>query len=635
MPTRTAIAALLLAAGSAAAQDCTFAVPDVPDFDQRRLLPATSGGLPGDGGMYCVPTSNVNWLAYFANRGAPQPATLAGPRDWQSQNEYLRTSDTQRLMGTLMETDPSDGTDGFKGINGLKFYLATFAFGDFTATRFGAWSGGSPFITPAFIKAMHDGGGYVSAVFGFYSSSTGGFRDGGHCITVNGIWDLTCGQAPILQFRDPNHTVDDPGGYSQSKFHTNLAAMTPVQGNFRREAGASSVSMTLYRLDTTTASKNFLDSYYCIFPAAGLIADPGFAGQLRLTRPFRPTGNPAPANQVFNTPTQAGTIKGIAFAADQMSYYYSADGATGAPSGVWKINPLTGVSSRIVTLTGTVSIPAGPIAVSRLGDLYMIVGNSVYRYDLATPNTLPIGSLDNISPLPQGLAYDDKTDTVIVITAAPVGGNRKVYRFGRTLPAFGAVYDLLVNPSGTACIAPDANTNDAYFVCASQSGTLYRVQRQGTDLVQTHSIFHLNAGLTGLNVTDANSLVYAVNGVLTEKEQNTQGNWVNRAGSRWAGTAAAGPIALARSRTNHEATETGPSFNNLLNPTVYPFIPPCYANCDNSSVAPVLNVNDFICFQTKFAQRDPYANCDNSTTPPILNVNDFVCFQQKYAAGCT
>jgi N-acetylneuraminic acid mutarotase len=29
-----------------------------------------------------------------------------------------------------------------------------------------------------------------------------------------------------------------------------------------------------------------------------------------------------------------------------------------------------------------------------------------------------------------------------------------------------------------------------------------------------------------------------------------------------------------------------------------------------------------------------YANCDNSSTPPILNVGDFTCFLQKYAAGC-
>jgi hypothetical protein len=62
--------------------------------------------------------------------------------------------------------------------------------------------------------------------------------------------------------------------------------------------------------------------------------------------------------------------------------------------------------------------------------------------------------------------------------------------------------------------------------------------------------------------------------------------------------------------------------------------PRCYPNCDASTVPPVLNVNDFICFQQRFAAADPYANCDGSTTAPALTVNDFVCFQQRFAAGC-
>jgi hypothetical protein len=61
----------------------------------------------------------------------------------------------------------------------------------------------------------------------------------------------------------------------------------------------------------------------------------------------------------------------------------------------------------------------------------------------------------------------------------------------------------------------------------------------------------------------------------------------------------------------------------------------CYANCDGSTVAPVLNVSDFICFQTKFAAGDPYANCDESTVQPALNVSDFICFQTKFATGCS
>jgi len=61
---------------------------------------------------------------------------------------------------------------------------------------------------------------------------------------------------------------------------------------------------------------------------------------------------------------------------------------------------------------------------------------------------------------------------------------------------------------------------------------------------------------------------------------------------------------------------------------------PCYANCDGSTVAPVLNVSDFTCFLNRFAAGNPAANCDGSTTPPVLNVNDFICFQTAYAAGC-
>jgi probable HAF family extracellular repeat protein len=62
--------------------------------------------------------------------------------------------------------------------------------------------------------------------------------------------------------------------------------------------------------------------------------------------------------------------------------------------------------------------------------------------------------------------------------------------------------------------------------------------------------------------------------------------------------------------------------------------PPCYANCDGSTAAPILNVNDFTCFMNRYAGGDPYANCDGSTVVPVLNVNDFTCFMNKYAAGC-
>lgn len=60
----------------------------------------------------------------------------------------------------------------------------------------------------------------------------------------------------------------------------------------------------------------------------------------------------------------------------------------------------------------------------------------------------------------------------------------------------------------------------------------------------------------------------------------------------------------------------------------------CYPNCDASTIAPVLNINDFTCFLNRFAAGDPYANCDASTLPPVLNINDFTCFLNAFAAGC-
>ena len=60
----------------------------------------------------------------------------------------------------------------------------------------------------------------------------------------------------------------------------------------------------------------------------------------------------------------------------------------------------------------------------------------------------------------------------------------------------------------------------------------------------------------------------------------------------------------------------------------------CYANCDNSTTSPVLNVADFTCFLQQFGAGAAYANCYGSTTSPVLNVADFTCFLQKFGSGC-
>lgn len=60
----------------------------------------------------------------------------------------------------------------------------------------------------------------------------------------------------------------------------------------------------------------------------------------------------------------------------------------------------------------------------------------------------------------------------------------------------------------------------------------------------------------------------------------------------------------------------------------------CYANCDGSTLPPILNVADLSCFLNRFAAAAPYANCDGSSSPPVLNIVDFSCFINAFAAGC-
>ncbi|MBL9030770.1 MAG: hypothetical protein JNM80_03575 [Phycisphaerae bacterium] len=75
----------------------------------------------------------------------------------------------------------------------------------------------------------------------------------------------------------------------------------------------------------------------------------------------------------------------------------------------------------------------------------------------------------------------------------------------------------------------------------------------------------------------------------------------------------------------------------------------CFANRDRSTTAPILSVNDFICFGNEYSSlaaldpNDPAqllqqihsrANCDGSTAVPVLTVNDFLCFNNAFAEGC-
>jgi hypothetical protein len=99
--------------------------------------------------------------------------------------------------------------------------------------------------------------------------------------------------------------------------------------------------------------------------------------------------------------------------------------------------------------------------------------------------------------------------------------------------------------------------------------------------------------------------------------------WARGSGSVYSFSTTCGPTELT------VCQDFAQLFSNVMGPVAY-----CYANCDGSIFPPLLNVNDFACFMSRFAAGDSYANCDQSTSPPVLNVNDFACFTAHFAAGC-
>jgi len=149
--------------------------------------------------------------------------------------------------------------------------------------------------------------------------------------------------------------------------------------------------------------------------------------------------------------------------------------------------------------------------------------------------------------------------------------------------------------------------------------------------------------------TAPNETVAIASATLNWRFNTTQANWVYVSmpatlsqGRYWARIEANSPIIyqgsmnFGTSGLQSKSRSISGAFTNPASPVALRIVqaPVCYANCDNSTVAPILTANDFQCFLNKFAAQDPGANCDGSTTNPILTANDFQCFLNAYAAGC-
>jgi hypothetical protein len=185
----------------------------------------------------------------------------------------------------------------------------------------------------------------------------------------------------------------------------------------------------------------------------------------------------------------------------------------------------------------------------------------------------------------------------------------------------------LCDPAFSSIVLP--NFWSLFCIASPRTGTRYAVSIGGPVEITFSSPVHrfggyfaTVGGADGAEVSflDANGVVVGTAEMTTDQCDYT-----------WSGWQSAQPFTKVRIVGNSPFGDGGYVHMDDLE---YQAAAGCYANCDGSTAPPVLNVNDFICFQGRFAAGDPAANCDGSTAQPVLNVNDFICFQAAYAAGC-
>ncbi|MGV3617310.1 MAG: hypothetical protein ACO1SV_18440 [Fimbriimonas sp.] len=212
-----ALAAVATASSAAVADSPPFMVRlGVPDFDQRW------SGLPGGGGMYCVPTSLADLFKYLDNNGLPAMSPVPSP----SAAGYNAAIESHlSILGGLMGTDAEEGTTGNNSFWAAKLWAAQNAPNVLMYQYFYGpdWSWGT-----AKIRKVVSSGSLAQIGYGRYYKTTlpiyshpVWYRDGGHAVACVG-YDYIYDDEKWLLVNDPasddkNGTVQGPMMYDYKR----------------------------------------------------------------------------------------------------------------------------------------------------------------------------------------------------------------------------------------------------------------------------------------------------------------------------------------------------------------------------------------------------------------------------------
>ncbi|MCC6322479.1 MAG: hypothetical protein IT438_13700 [Phycisphaerales bacterium] len=612
------VATALLCSGLAvpALGQCHIYRWNVPDFDQKR------DALPGDGGMYCVPTSATNWMAYIANRG--YPFMMSGPRDWQSQANYSLVTQTDASMGVLMSTSATGGTGGNTGLTGLQSYMFGRAPYLFSAS---VWYGN---ITPFDMYFQMLTNGLVNICYGYYKQAAGAggyyyYRDGGHCVTLNGLTDV-CSPSPIIRVRNP---ADDSMLSSQSTFAT--ATSRGLQETFR-DFPLSGSTKTLTRLadfGVGSTTRRYVDTMYIIRSNFACWSPATALPEIHLTFAASLFGDSSPQNRVFTLPSGA-IADSIAIHPDQSkaAYVRFTPAAIASSHRLRLLNLADGSDTDVGLLLPAVQ-GQSPITFDRFGRLIVCDGSVLKVFDLSGRAPEIAASRPLASPA-SSICFDDVLDEIVVLTP----GNRRLIRFSKDLSS--AIDEPLpsgVPVMGDGSVIPDPTASGRYLVTIPGTASVHELSIiPGTPrLALTHSL-HLPAVQSVQDIHPADGGIFVVaDGRVRVLDRDPLAGRLRLAPTQvFGGLPAMRSMSLTRSRTNFDpAIHTGPAWDNIVDPGegVVP-IPDCPADFNLSGTVTVQDLFDFL---AAYFAGDPHADINGSASITVQDIFDFLA---AYFRGC-
>ena len=398
---------------------------EVPDLDQKRTAvdddPAlgTRLGLPGDGNMWCVPTSTMNWLAYIAAHGFG--GFEPGNADWESEPLDFATYNlmTEKLatLGALMLTDAEDGTSYDKAASALKLLFGGAGlldeFGVLVIADFDWYS-----PTIAEISGLAVSGALVNVMIGRYKDlkseapaaakqfyPSGLIRVGGHSVSLVGV-DAFAGNdsfregAGTFSFHDPAR--GEPAllaPYLQSAFTRQSYHVRMDWGGFGDGHGPVLPHLTDY---SSSNPNQFIDAVLAIVPKVALSAT---ATQLIVSTPVTPLLTAGvPAEKRVSLPLGRRLLDlAVNPFSTRHPYLLEKDNT------IWQLDALTGRSSRLAT----VGNPRRLVYGGREQKLYVLLKDHVVSLD-------PQGRERDRVLLPDRvdeIAYDRKNERLVGLSA--------------------------------------------------------------------------------------------------------------------------------------------------------------------------------------------------------------------------